>query len=133
MKKYKNLILNAIYIILGIVLLVLACIEKVNNLFAGFGGGLIGVGAVQLVRSIKYLTNKDYRQKIDIENNDERNRYISMKAWSFAGYAFVIICAVLLVVFLIMNKMLYIKLISIAICALILLYTVFYYIFKNKN
>lgn len=133
MKKYKNIILNAFYIILGTVLLVLACLNIINNIFAGFGGGLIGVGALLLIKAIKYHTNKEYKDKIDVENSDERNRFISMKAWSFAGYAFVIICAALMVVFLIINKLLIVQLLSGAICTLILLYILFYYIIRSRS
>ena len=39
-------------------------------------------------------STKEYKEKVDLSSSDERNRFLSMKAWSWAGYLFVIIAAV---------------------------------------
>ena len=132
MKKYKNIVVNVFYIVLGIVLLVLSVMGKINNIFCGFGGGLIGIGALQLARAVKYHTNDEYKEMVNTEKNDERNRYISLKAWSWAGYSFVIICAVLALVFMIMNKIIYVQIASGAICLVILLYYFSYLVIRKK-
>ena len=79
---------------LGVVLTVCGVLDLVDAYWSGMGGGLIGVGAVQLFRHIKYATNDTYRETVNVERSDERNRYIAMKAWAWAGYSFVLIAAV---------------------------------------
>lgn len=131
MKEYKNIIINTLYIILGIVLIVLALMNKVNNLFSYFGSSLIGAGMVQLIRAIKYKTNSKYKEMID-KTNDERNRFISMKAWSWAAYLLIKICAVVIIICLIMSKVLYMQIAAGIICVMLVLYYICYLIVSKK-
>lgn len=55
------------------------------------GTAILTVRIVFLIRQIKHRTNEEYREKYDIERSDERNRYLSGKAWAWAGYLFVMI------------------------------------------
>ena len=132
MKEYKNIIINTLYIILGIVLIVLVFMNKVNSLFAGFGGGLLGVGVVQLIRAIKYKTNSEYKEMVDTKTNDERNRFISMKAWSWAAYSFIMICAAITIICLIMSKVTYMQIAADIICVMLVLYYICYLIVSKK-
>lgn len=50
------------------------------------GSGLIAVGIVQTVRWVRYRSNSEFREKFDTSANDERNRFLSNKAWAWAGY-----------------------------------------------
>lgn len=92
--KNRRWIVSVIWIVLGVVLTVCGVLDLVDAYWSGMGGGLIGVGAVQLFRHIKYATNDTYRETVNVERSDERNRYIAMKAWAWAGYSFVLIAAV---------------------------------------
>lgn len=132
MKEYKNIIINTLYIILGIVLIVLVFMNKVNSLFAGFGGSLLGVGVVQLIRAIKYKTNSEYKEMVDTKTNDERNRFISMKAWSWVAYSFIMICAVVNIICLIMSKVIYMQISAGIICVMLVLYYICYLIISKK-
>ncbi len=132
MKEYKNIIINTLYIILGIVLIVLVFMNEVNSLFAGFGGGLLGVGVVQLIRAIKYKTNSEYKEMVDTKTNDERNRFISMKAWSWAAYSFIMICAAITIICLIMSKVTYMQIAAGIICVMLVLYYICYLIVSKK-
>jgi uncharacterized membrane protein len=60
----------------------------------GTGSGLVAVAVIQLIRQMRYRSDDEYREKVDVEINDERNKYISTKAWAWAGYLFVLIIAV---------------------------------------
>lgn len=132
MKKYRNIIINTVYIVVGIVLVTLTLTNKIDNIFLGFGSGLIGVGAVLLFRAIKYHTNQEYKEQIDTENNDERNRYISMKAWSWTGYLFIIICAVIALVCVIMSQIVYAQIALGAVATITLLYYISYLVIRKK-
>ena len=134
MKGYgrRKIVLNIFWIILGAVLLVLSMTKTLSELYAGMGGGLIGVGIVQLIRGIRYNTNKEYREKYDTEAADERNRFIRMKAWSWAGYIFVLTAGAVCLVCMIMGQTLYSQLAGYAVCLLVCLYWVSYMVLSRK-
>ena len=82
--------------------------------------------------NIKYQTNQNYRDKVDVQKNDERNKYLSMKAWSWVGYLFVIIAAVGTIVFKLIGKEDLMMLCSGGICLMLLLYYISYMILRKK-
>lgn len=87
--------LSIFWIVLGGVLMILSVLDIIDGtMFSGLGGGLIAVGALQVFRWTKYEKSAEYREKIDVEIGDERNKYISMLSWSYTGYAAIIIAAV---------------------------------------
>ena len=90
----KRMIVAAGWIVLGVVLTVCNFMGAVDEYWSGMGASLIVVGALQLFRQIKYKTNSEYRESVDVGVKDERNKFISMKAWAWAGYFFVLIAAV---------------------------------------
>ena len=90
----KRVMLNVFYILLGFILIFCTMAGLADSYWSGMGGGLIGVGAAQLIRQMKYKNNEEYREKVDISVSDERNKFISNKAWAWAGYWFVLIMAV---------------------------------------
>ena len=83
-----------IEILIGLALVIGGKIGGVDPYWSGAGSTLIAVGAIFLFRQIRYRTNETYRQTVDVEVNDERNRYLAMKAWSLAGRFFVVTAAV---------------------------------------
>ena len=88
----KRLALSVIWVILGAVLMALAVTERLDSsIYSGMGGALIGVGALQIVRNVRYRKDSGYREKIDTEAHDERNRFLRMKSWSWAGYLVILI------------------------------------------
>ena len=90
----RRWLVSVVWIVLGAVLTVCGAAGVVDEYWSGMGGALIAVGALQLIRRVRYATNETYRESVDVERNDERNKYIAMKAWAWAGYLFVIIAAV---------------------------------------
>lgn len=101
----RKLALSVFWIILGAVLLGLSVAEVLDSsMYAGMGGGLIAVGALQVARNLRYRKDPDFREKIDTEANDERNRFIRMKSWSWAGYIVVLVEGVGAIVALVLGK-----------------------------
>ena len=92
MYNNKKLALSIFWVVLGIVLIVLSIKEVLNSsLYAGMGGALAAVGVLQAVRNFKYQKDPEYKEKIDTEITDERNTFLRMKSWSWAGYITVLI------------------------------------------
>ena len=80
---------------LGAALLILSLVDVLDSsIYAGMGGGLIAVGALQIVRNLRYRKNEQYREKIDTEVRDERNQFIRNKSWAWTGYILIIISRV---------------------------------------
>lgn len=128
----KRFIASIVEIILGVVLSVCGAIGLLDSYWTGMGGGLIGVGIVFLIRSIRYRRNPEYKEEVDIEMSDERNKFIRLKAWSWAGYLFVMIAAVASIAFKLAGREDLMMFCSGAVCLVSVLYWVSYMVLKNK-
>ena len=118
----KRFIASIVEIILGVVLSVCGAIGLIDSYWTGMGGGLIGVGIVFLIRSIRYRRNPEYKEEVDIEMSDERNKFIRLKAWSWAGYLFVMIAAVASIAFKLAGREDLMMFCSGSVCIVIVLY-----------
>ena len=132
MKTTKRMIANIVEIVVGVILTILGYTGVVDSYWSGMGTALIFVGIIFLFRTFRYKTNTEYKEKVDVEVNDERNKYISMKAWAWAGYLFVLICAVCSIVFRILDMDTYSIFAGLAVCLIIAVYWISYLILKRK-
>ena len=130
--RKTRLISSILEIVIGVVLCVCYFANLIDEFWSGMGVALIVVGVLFLLRNIKYQTNEKYREEIDTQNTDERNRFIAMKAWSWAGYLFVIIAAVGTIVFKLVGKEELMMLSSGAVCLIVFLYWISYMILRKK-
>ena len=128
----KNCLSMAILIGLGVLLNVLYFTGMVDDFWSGLGTAFIFAAAVRFVRMMKYKNNSQYREKVDIEVNDERNKYIAMKAWAWAGYLFVIISAVSAIALRVMGENKLSSLASGGVCLILVLYWGSYFVLKRK-
>lgn len=132
MKNDRRNIAYIIYIVLGIVLMVLGILEIVDSFWSGMGGALIAVGVVRGIHILRYSKDESYREKSEIEEKDERNRFIRNKAWAWAGYLFVLMTAISTVVLKLLGQELLSVAAGFAVCILVLLYWVCYLVLKKK-
>ena len=128
----KRLVVQILEIVAGIILLGLGIAGKVDEFWSGMGGALIGVGAMYLVQNIRYQKNPDYRENVNTERNDERNKFLNMRAWQMAGGWFVIIAAVATFVFKFAGKEDLMMLCSGAVCLMTFMYWIFFLYLKKK-
>ena len=132
MNNIKNVIFNICCIIVGIVLIALGMLEYMDSYASGFGGGLIAVGVLQLIRKMRYKNNPEYREKIDVEASDERNKYIRMAAWSWTGYIVVLLLAIAVIVMFILSLTQYVQIFSNLLCLILVIYWVTYLILSRR-
>ncbi len=132
MNTKKRLILYIVYIVLGLALFVLGCMELVDEFWSGMGGGLIAVSVLQLLRMRRLYTDVEYREKIEISLSDERNSYIRLKAWGWTGYLQILILGVAVIVFKIMGLELWSLAASYGVCLTLILYWVSYLFLQRK-
>ena len=132
MKRDKRTILSIIWVILGLVLIALSFAGKVDEFWNGMGFALAIVGGLQLLRTHRFMKNEKYREAVEIAETDERNHFIRSKAWAWAGYLFVIIVGVSVVIFKIAGQDLLAHAACIAVCLLMVLYWIAYHVLKRK-
>lgn len=132
MKGNKRLIASVIEIVIGFVLSTLSFSGMIDEYWGGMGTALVITGGIFLFRQILYKTNSEYQQSVDVEVNDERNKFISMKAWSWAGYFFVVIAAVASIVLKIISLDEYVRFTSGSICIIMILYWISYMVIRKK-
>ena len=125
-------IMSVIWIILGAILIGLAFVGKVDEFWNGIGSALAVVGTLQLLRFRRFNKNEAYREKVEIECGDERLKYIRLKAWGWAGYLYVIITGVMVIVFKIIGQDLWSFAASAGVIVLLLLFWVSYMVLKKK-
>lgn len=133
MKANKRFVANIIEIVVGIILSILCYLGILDSYWSGMGTALIVVGILMLVRQLRYKTNVEYKEKMDIEVNDERNKYLRSLAWSWSGYSFVMIAAFGSIIFKILGYDQYSVMAGGAVCLLITLYWISFLVLRHKH
>lgn len=129
----RKLIVSAFWMVLGAVLVWLTVTERLESeYFSGMGGALIAVGALQVARNLKYRKDADYREKIDTEFKDERNGFLRMKSWSWAGYLTILAQAVGSIVAHVAGQRTVSLVLSYSMCFILVVYWLAYLILKRK-
>lgn len=133
MYNNKRLILSIFWAVLGVVLLALSAMEILDSsMYAGMGGALIAIGVLQIIRNLRYRSDAAYKEKIDTEVNDERNRFLRMKSWSWAGYIAILVEAVGVVVAMVLKQETMQLALSYSICLILCAYWITYLVLSRK-
>ena len=130
--KKKDIVFGVIWLLLGLVLTVLCCLETLDAFWSGVGSALMVVGVVRLIRSYRLSRSETYREKREVAETDERLHFIRNKAWAWASYLFIIICALSTIVFKLLNQDLLHMASSGAVCLMLVLFWVSFFILKKK-
>ena len=128
----KRFIASIAEIILGLALIVLGEMQMIDSFWMGMGTALIFVGVIYLVRQIRYKANTGYKEKVDTETKDERNRFLAMKAWSWTGYLLTLIFGVATIAFKLADQDTLMFFCSGSVCLIVTIYWVAYYILRRK-
>ena len=132
MKYDRRMVLSVFWVLLGAALFVCGAMEVVDSYWSGMGGGFLAVGVLQLIRHIRYRKNEEYREKVDVAVSDERNRFLTGKAWAWAGYLFVLVSGVATIALKVMGQDQWSLAASYALCLLLVLYWGSYLVLKRK-
>ena len=130
--KKKDIVFGVIWLLLGLVLTVLCCLETLDEFWSGMGSALMVVGIVRLLRSYRLSRSETYREKRAVAETDERLHFIRNKAWVWAGYLFIIICAIGTIIFKLLGQDLLCMFLSGAVCLMLVLFWVSFFILKKK-
>ena len=132
MKYSRKIFVSIFWIVLGSILMFLNFKIGLDEYWSGLGTAFIVIGILQIVRNVKYHTNESYKEKIDTANKDERNKFIGTKAWAWAGYFYVLVGAVAVIVLQILGMKEVSQIISMSVCALLILYWICFLILRKK-
>ena len=119
-------------LIAGLALIGLGVAEMVDEFWSGMGSALAIVGGIRLLRYHRLKNNDAYREKMETAVTDERNQFIRMKAWSWAGYLFIMVSALATIAFRILGQDLLCQMASGAVCLMLVLYWISYFVLKKK-
>lgn len=132
MKYDRRMYLSIFWVLLGAALFICSALGMVDSYWSGMGGGFLAVGIIQLIRHIRYRKNEEYREAVDVAVSDERNRFLTGKAWAWAGYLFVLISGVATIALKIAGQDQWSLAASFALCLLLVLYWGSYLVLKRK-
>ena len=130
--RIKSYLVSIVYLIIGVILIGLGFAGVVDEFWNGMGSALLVIGVIQLIRRHRLEKNEAYREKVEIETNDERNKFIRNKAWAWAGYLFVMIMAVASIVLRIFEQNLLSIATSGAVCLMLVLFWGSYFFLRRK-
>ena len=116
----------------GLALIGLGIAEIVDEFWSGMGSALLVIGVIRLLRYYRLKKNDTYREKMETAQTDERNQFIRMKAWSWAGYLFIMVSALGTILFRILGQEQLSQFSSYAVCLMLVLYWVSYFVLKKK-
>ena len=116
----------------GLVLMGLGFAEVVDEFWSGMGSALLVMGIIRLLRFYRLKKNDSYREKMETAVTDERNQFIRAKAWSWAGYLFIMVSAVATIIFRILEQPLLSQFCGYAVCLMLVLYWGSYFVLKKK-
>ena len=128
----KKNIYPIILLAAGLTLAGLGTAEIVDEFWSGMGSALLVIGIIRLLRFYRLKKNDSYREKMETAVTDERNQFIRMKAWSWAGYLFILCSAVSVIVFKLLGNDLLSRFASYAVCLMLVLYWISYFVLKKK-
>lgn len=130
--KKREIMFGVLWILLGLGLNALSVLETLDEYWSNLGAVLVVVGATRLFRGYRLSRSDVYREKWKVMETDERFHFIRNKAWSWAGYLFIIISALSTIVFRILGQKLLCMVASGAVCLMLVLYWVCFFILKKK-
>ena len=134
--KYNNKTkwrISIVEILLGVSLSIAGYQGLIQDEFwTSFAYAMIIIGVINLLRCFRYEKDESYRENFDISATDERNRYLSTKAWAWSGYWVVMGGGVGTIVFKLLGKEELMMYCSYSACIMMLLYWINYLYLKKK-
>ena len=130
--KKRDMIFSLIWLGLGLPLMGLSVAGLVDEFWSGMGSALVVIGACRLLRAHRLGKSEAYREKVETFETDERFHFLREKAWSWAGYLFIIIGGISVIVLKVLGQELLSLAASYAVCLMLVLYWGAYFVLKKK-
>ena len=130
--KKKEIIIAVIWLLLGLALTLLSILETLDGFWSGMGSAFLVIGAVRLLRGYRLSKSETYREQREVAETDERFHFIRSKAWAWAGFLFIIICALCTILFQLLGQKMLCLASGFSLCLMLALYWISFFILKKK-
>ena len=130
--KKRDTIFSLLWLAIGLPLMGLSVAGVLDEFWSGMGSALMVIGVCRLVRAYRLGKSESYREKMETFETDERFHFLRAKAWSWAGYLFVIIGGISVIVLKLIGQELLSLAASCAVCLMLVLYWGAYFVLKKK-
>ena len=133
MNSNYKLALSIFWIICGAALVWLSIAQVLDaSLCSGMGGALIAIGTIRIIQYVRYRKDAGYREKIDTAVSDERNRFLRMKSWTWAGIIVIFAECIGAVVAMILGERSVFHILSSFVCLMLVVYCIAYAVLSRK-
>ena len=123
----------AVFILLGIALIVVAVLGSFeNDFFVAYGGALIVMGILRLIQHRRITKNEKSVRDRELAESDERFRMISERARSLAFSWSIVAAGIVVIVLSLMGKHDAAQPFAWYVCGMVLLYWIFWVILGKK-
>ena len=93
-----------------------------SGFYTGVGFALIASAIITLIKNKRLMNDPEKRKEREIFEDDERNKMIGLKTWSYAGYTMFVILYIAMLIFGLFNTVIMMTLLTtIAVFALCIL------------
>lgn len=132
MRKDKSILLSIFWVVLGAALMIAGYAGRLDVYWSSMGTAAFVIGGLEIIRWCRYRTDGAYKAQVDMEAKDERNRFISGRAWAWAGYMYVFIGAVASIAFKVAGNDTLALAASMSVCLVMVLYWVSWTLLRRK-
>lgn len=132
MRKDKSILLSIFWVVLGAALMIAGYAGRLDVYWSSMGTAVFVIGGLEIIRWRRYRTDGAYKAQVDMEAKDERNRFISGRAWAWAGYMYVFIGAVASIAFKVAGNDTLALAASMSVCLVMVLYWVSWMLLRRK-
>lgn len=129
----KKIIVNLVLGFISIILLGYSYFNRANSFVYGMGIGMLLVVLLNAVRIFRQKSDKQYREKIEIEESDERLIFIQNIAAKYTMKVAIVILGIICLYFSLFGDSKIAYNIAILMCLFLVIYSGIFYYLKRKN
>ncbi|NLK38516.1 MAG: hypothetical protein GX299_10640 [Epulopiscium sp.] len=122
-----------LFAMIGVTIFILSEVfHFIDTFWSGLGVGFVIISVIRLIQLYRYQNDNDYAEKINIQNSDERNKFIADKARSMTFYYSILIAAILTIVLRVLGYYQESSILGYTICIQLVIYWLSYLWLKRK-
>ena len=131
-KQFRPLSLSIFWLVLGIILVACNLLRLIEDFWFSMGCAFMIVGILQILRHIRCKNNAAYKESQEIAMQDERNKFLSTKAWAWAGYLYILLGGTGTILFKILGHDDLMYFCSVSVCLIMVLYWLCWLYLRKK-
>lgn len=132
-KIKKKTIVYTLFGFLGIIMFISSeGFNLIDTFWSGMGIGFVILSVIRLIQLYRYQNDDSYAEKVNVQNGDERNRFIAEKARGMAFYSFILIASISTIILRVLGYNQASLIVGYTICLQLFIYWLSYLWLKQK-